>query len=119
MLTATYTEYAIPHLSIASVGLLLCVLMIYLLNVTVYKVFICTYVYPIWTGNVINIQTGQWTGRMSGLGAGIDSFYEYLLKVHNVMCVMHLHSGTSITCLLYLAGCFHTTCARSGVRNSS
>ena len=32
-------------------------------------------------GNVINIQTGQWTGRMSGLGAGIDSFYEYLLKV--------------------------------------
>lgn len=31
-------------------------------------------------GNVINIQTGQWTGRMSGLGAGIDSFYEYLLK---------------------------------------
>jgi mannosidase alpha-like ER degradation enhancer 1 len=31
-------------------------------------------------GNVINIQSGQWTGRMSGLGAGIDSFYEYLLK---------------------------------------
>ena len=32
-------------------------------------------------GNVINIHTGEWTGRMSGLGAGIDSFYEYLLKV--------------------------------------
>jgi Glycosyl hydrolase family 47 len=33
------------------------------------------------TGNVINIQTGKWTGFMSGLGAGLDSFYEYLLKV--------------------------------------
>lgn len=32
-------------------------------------------------GNVINIQTGQWKGQMSGLGAGLDSFYEYLLKV--------------------------------------
>ena len=32
-------------------------------------------------GNVINIQTGEWVGQMSGLGAGADSFYEYLLKV--------------------------------------
>lgn len=31
-------------------------------------------------GNVINIHTGKWVSRMSGLGAGIDSFYEYLLK---------------------------------------
>lgn len=31
-------------------------------------------------GNVLNIQTGEWTGEMSGLGAGQDSFYEYLLK---------------------------------------
>lgn len=31
-------------------------------------------------GNVINIQTGQWTGSMSGIGAGLDSVYEYLLK---------------------------------------
>lgn len=31
-------------------------------------------------GNVINVQTGEWVGRMSGLGAGVDSFYEYLLK---------------------------------------
>ncbi|KAL5015540.1 hypothetical protein ScPMuIL_009810 [Solemya velum] len=31
-------------------------------------------------GNVINIQTGEWKGQMSGLGAGLDSFYEYLLK---------------------------------------
>lgn len=31
-------------------------------------------------GNVINIQTGEWVGKMSGLGAGLDSFYEYLMK---------------------------------------
>ncbi|XP_038863645.1 ER degradation-enhancing alpha-mannosidase-like protein 1 [Salvelinus namaycush] len=31
-------------------------------------------------GNVVNIQTGQWVGIQSGLGAGMDSFYEYLLK---------------------------------------
>ncbi|NP_001091440.1 ER degradation enhancing alpha-mannosidase like protein 1 L homeolog precursor [Xenopus laevis] len=31
-------------------------------------------------GNVVNIQTGQWVGKQSGLGAGLDSFYEYLLK---------------------------------------
>uniref|UniRef100_A0A0K0FH31 alpha-1,2-Mannosidase n=1 Tax=Strongyloides venezuelensis TaxID=75913 RepID=A0A0K0FH31_STRVS len=32
------------------------------------------------TGNTINIMNGQWIGKMHGLGAGIDSFYEYLLK---------------------------------------
>ncbi|KAF3828957.1 ER degradation-enhancing alpha-mannosidase-like protein 1 isoform X2 [Mirounga angustirostris] len=31
-------------------------------------------------GNVVNIQTGRWVGKQSGLGAGLDSFYEYLLK---------------------------------------
>lgn len=34
----------------------------------------------IFTGNVVNIQTGHWVGKQSGLGAGLDSFYEYLLK---------------------------------------
>ena len=33
-------------------------------------------------GNVLNIESGEWTNRVSGLGAGIDSFYEYLLKSH-------------------------------------
>lgn len=32
------------------------------------------------SGNVVNIQTGHWVGKQSGLGAGSDSFYEYLLK---------------------------------------
>jgi len=31
-------------------------------------------------GNVIHIQTGQWVHQESGIGAGIDSFFEYLLK---------------------------------------
>ncbi|KAM6256906.1 LOW QUALITY PROTEIN: ER degradation-enhancing alpha-mannosidase-like protein 1 [Porphyrio hochstetteri] len=31
-------------------------------------------------GNVVNIQTGHWVGKQSGLGAGSDSFCEYLLK---------------------------------------
>lgn len=33
-------------------------------------------------GNVINAESGQWVGRLSGLGAGLDSFYEYLLKAY-------------------------------------
>ena len=41
----------------------------------------CTWYF---SGNVINIQTGEWIGRMSGLGAGLDSFYEYLLKVWRI-----------------------------------
>ncbi|XP_003727929.2 ER degradation-enhancing alpha-mannosidase-like protein 3 [Strongylocentrotus purpuratus] len=31
-------------------------------------------------GTVINIHTGDWVRRESGVGAGIDSYYEYLLK---------------------------------------
>ncbi|XP_018418050.1 PREDICTED: ER degradation-enhancing alpha-mannosidase-like protein 1 [Nanorana parkeri] len=31
-------------------------------------------------GNVVDIQTGEWVGKQSGLGAGLDSFFEYLLK---------------------------------------
>ncbi|XP_061730614.1 ER degradation-enhancing alpha-mannosidase-like protein 1 [Nerophis ophidion] len=33
-------------------------------------------------GNIVNIQTGQWVGQQSGLGAGMDSFYEYLFKAY-------------------------------------
>lgn len=29
---------------------------------------------------MVDIQTGHWVGKQSGLGAGLDSFYEYLLK---------------------------------------
>ena len=33
-------------------------------------------------GNVMNIQSKEWVSTVSGLGAGIDSFFEYLLKSH-------------------------------------
>ncbi|KAF7723480.1 alpha mannosidase-like protein [Apophysomyces ossiformis] len=33
-------------------------------------------------GNVINMQTGQWIHTASSTGAGIDSFFEYLLKAY-------------------------------------
>ncbi|KAL1922501.1 uncharacterized protein VTP21DRAFT_10040 [Calcarisporiella thermophila] len=33
-------------------------------------------------GNVIDLQTGQWIHTASSTGAGIDSFYEYLLKAY-------------------------------------
>lgn len=31
-------------------------------------------------GNHINVQTGKWTATDSGIGAGVDSYYEYLVK---------------------------------------
>ncbi|VDL71177.1 unnamed protein product [Nippostrongylus brasiliensis] len=33
-------------------------------------------------GNLINIQTGDWVGHLSGVGAGLDSYYEYFLKAY-------------------------------------
>ncbi|KAL3104431.1 hypothetical protein niasHT_028948 [Heterodera trifolii] len=33
-------------------------------------------------GTVIDVQTGEWKGSMAGLGAGFDSYFEYLLKAH-------------------------------------
>ena len=32
-------------------------------------------------GNVLNVNTGDWVRRESGVGAGIDSYYEYVAKV--------------------------------------
>ena len=31
-------------------------------------------------GTTINIHSGEWTRKDSGVGAGIDSYYEYCLK---------------------------------------
>ncbi|TRY64103.1 hypothetical protein TCAL_02594 [Tigriopus californicus] len=33
-------------------------------------------------GNVLNINTGDWVRRDSGIGAGIDSYYEYVAKAY-------------------------------------
>ncbi|XP_018021975.1 ER degradation-enhancing alpha-mannosidase-like protein 1 [Hyalella azteca] len=31
-------------------------------------------------GNVLDVNTGKWMSELSGVGAGLDSFYEYMLK---------------------------------------
>jgi len=31
-------------------------------------------------GNHVNIASGKWTANDAGVGAGVDSFYEYLVK---------------------------------------
>lgn len=33
-------------------------------------------------GTILNVHSGEWIRRDSGLGAGIDSYYEYLLKAY-------------------------------------
>ena len=33
-------------------------------------------------GNTIDVKTGRWINRSGGIGAGCDSFFEYLLKAH-------------------------------------
>jgi hypothetical protein len=32
-------------------------------------------------GNHIDVLTGKWTAVEAGIGAGVDSYYEYLVKV--------------------------------------
>lgn len=33
-------------------------------------------------GTVLNVHSGTWVRRDSGVGAGIDSYYEYCLKAY-------------------------------------
>lgn len=33
-------------------------------------------------GSVLNVNSGDWIRRDSGVGAGIDSYYEYCLKAY-------------------------------------
>mmetsp|Transcript_11872 Transcript_11872/g.43430 ORF Transcript_11872/g.43430 Transcript_11872/m.43430 type:complete len:754 (-) Transcript_11872:1536-3797(-) len=33
-------------------------------------------------GTTINVETGAWINKSGGIGAGIDSYFEYLLKAH-------------------------------------
>ena len=36
-------------------------------------------------GNTLDVRRGTWTSRSGGIGAGCDSFFEYLLKAHVVL----------------------------------
>ena len=40
-------------------------------------------------GNTLNVDLPSWERHDSGIGAGIDSFYEYLLKVHGAKGWLH------------------------------
>lgn len=43
-------------------------------------------------GSVLNVNSGDWVRRDSGVGAGIDSYYEYCLKAYillgNYLCIV-------------------------------
>ena len=52
-------------------------------------------------GNELHIHTGEWLGVMSGLGAGLDSFYEYLLKVFFISPFSLLYS-ISLFCIVWI-----------------
>uniref|UniRef100_H2YQP2 alpha-1,2-Mannosidase n=1 Tax=Ciona savignyi TaxID=51511 RepID=H2YQP2_CIOSA len=39
-----------------------------------------TVVFQNWVGNHIDVLTGKWTAIDAGVGAGVDSFFEYLVK---------------------------------------
>ncbi|XP_067638961.1 ER degradation-enhancing alpha-mannosidase-like protein 2 [Eurosta solidaginis] len=55
---------------------------------TIYEDVALNAVYALWErrspiglfGNHIDVQTGRWTALDSGIGAGVDSFFEYLAK---------------------------------------
>jgi mannosidase alpha-like ER degradation enhancer 3 len=38
-------------------------------------------------GTIINVNDGEWTVKDSSIGAGIDSYYEYLFKVSSFSVV--------------------------------
>ena len=42
-------------------------------------------------GNHIDVITGRWTAQDSGIGAGVDSYFEYLVKV-NIFLEILIHS---------------------------
>ena len=48
-------------------------------------------------GNTFHADTTDWVRKDSGIGAGIDSFYEYMLKVGTLharpTCFMHVRSA--------------------------
>lgn len=52
-------------------------------------------------GNHINVKTGAWTAHDAGIGAGVDSYFEYLLKggvlLQNLEYLNQL-SGVSSSC---------------------
>lgn len=69
-------------------------------------------------GSVLNVNSGDWIRRDSGVGAGIDSYYEYCLKayillgnlfifircevgIHLHACAWHPHARVSSSNMKY------------------
>ena len=50
----------------------------FLFSLSLLVCFICVYLHKV--GNHIDISSGLWTAVDSGIGAGVDSYYEYLVK---------------------------------------
>lgn len=44
-------------------------------------------------GTTLNVHSGDWIRRDSGVGAGIDSYYEYCLKVSLPLCKVIFYLG--------------------------
>ena len=45
-------------------------------------------------GNSFDIHSMRWQSSLSGLGAGMDSFYEYLIKVTRSLCLISFQTVT-------------------------
>ena len=42
--------------------------------------FLCSLISCYQVGNHIDVSTGQWKAQDAGIGAGVDSYFEYLVK---------------------------------------
>lgn len=49
-------------------------------------------------GNAIDVTNTEWIGRMAGIGAGLDSFYEYLLKTYILFGIDSCTFGAYYVC---------------------
>lgn len=55
-------------------------------------------------GSVLNVNSGDWVRRDSGVGAGIDSYYEYCLKAYILLGNLFIHicvRGHTCICVHY------------------
>jgi mannosidase alpha-like ER degradation enhancer 1 len=50
----------------------------------------------------INVKTGEWLSVLCGLGAGLDSYYEYLLKVRHCLTLKISLITSSVRCSAFI-----------------
>lgn len=51
-------------------------------------------------GSVLNVHSGDWVRRDSGVGAGIDSYYEYCLKAYILLGILSFFLFSKINCTI-------------------